>query len=288
MNPVLMRHMEPTNESFKAWKNGNPYLHNPWHYHPEVEITFITRGEGILFIGDGIMNYKQNELIMIGTNLPHEWRSDINQPIDYYSECIAVHFNKQFPGEDFYKIPEATPINNLYDLSLRGIRVNEEATKTFVKEKLLKLIETTGIVRINILFSILNNIAYCPDVELLSSSGFFSSVNESQTYRMNLIYKYVINNFKNQVSIDSVAQQVNMTATSFCRFFKKRTTKSFIQYINEIRVGYACKLLLEENQSISEIAYESGFENISNFNKQFKKIKNITPSQFIMYLAKKK
>ncbi|MEO5999851.1 MAG: AraC family transcriptional regulator [Chitinophagaceae bacterium] len=287
MKPVLMRHIETTNESFKAWRNGNPYLHNPWHYHPEVEITFITRGEGILFIGDKILNYKQNEVIMIGSNLPHEWRSDINQEKDYYSECIAVHFNKYFPGEDFYKIPEAAPINNLYDLSLRGIKVNDETDKKFIKEKLLNLIETTGIERINILFSILNRIASCSDIELLSSSGFFSSINENQTYRMNLIYKYVINNFKNQVSIDLVAQQVNMTATSFCRFFKKRTTKSFIQYINEIRVGYACKLLLEENQSISEIAYESGFENISNFNKQFKKIKNITPSQFIMFLAKK-
>jgi AraC-like DNA-binding protein len=288
MNPVLMRHVETTNESFKAWRNGNPYLHNPWHYHPEVEITLITKGEGILFIGDKILNYKQNELIMIGPNLPHEWRSGIKKTNDYYSECIAIHFNKNFPGEDFYKIPEASPINHLFDLCCRGVKVNEECVKAFVKERLLLLIETKGIERINILLSILNCIASSSGIELLSSSGFVSSINERQNSRMNLIYKYVINNFKNQISVDSVARQLNMTTSSFCRFFKERTTKSFIKYLNEIRVGYACKLLLEENYSISEIAYESGFENISNFNKQFKNIKKITPSQFILLLSKKR
>jgi len=288
MNPILMRHMEPTNESFKAWKNGNPYLHNPWHYHPEVEITYITRGDGVLFIGDKILDYKQNELIMIGANLPHEWRSDINEAKDYYSECIAVHFNRNFPGEDFYNIPEAMPINYLFDLSMRGIKVREESAKAFIKEKLLALITTKGIERISLLFSILNRISICSDIELLSSAGFFNSISERQNDRINHIYKYVINNFKNEISIDAIATQVNMTTTSFCRFFKSRTSKSFIRYINEVRVGYACKLLLEENYAISEIAYDSGFENISNFNKQFKKIKNITPSQFIMLISKNK
>jgi AraC-like DNA-binding protein len=286
MNPVLMRHVETTNESFKSWKNGHPYLHNPWHYHPEVEITLITNGEGVLFIGDKILNYRQNELILIGPNLPHEWRSDIQQRDDFYSECIALHFNKNFPGDDFYKIPEAGHINHLFDLSLQGIRVTEEAAKDFIKEKLLLLIETKGIERIGILFSILNRIAISSDIELLSSSGFVSSINERQNSRMNLIYKYAISHFKNPISVDLVAQQMNMTTSSFCRFFKERTNKSFMKYINELRVGYACRLLLEEKGTISEIAYGSGFENISNFNKQFKKIKEITPSQFLTLINK--
>ena len=222
MNPVLMRHIETTNESFKAWRNGKPYLDNPWHYHPEVEITFIIRGCGILF-----------------------------------------------------------------DMAQRGVKVNGAAAKQYIREKMLLLPETTGIERINMLFSILNVIVTCSNVELLSSAGFFSSINERQHHRMNQIYKYVIENFKNPVSVDHIAKELNMTGSSFCRFFKKRAAKSFIQYINEIRVGYACKLLLEENYSVSEIAYESGFENISHFNKQFKKIKNVTPTQFNVLLSKK-
>jgi AraC-like DNA-binding protein len=287
MKPILMRHIEATNESFKAWKNGNPYMHNPWHYHPEVEITHIIRGEGVLFIGDRILEYKPNELVMIGSNLPHEWRSDIAREEDYYSECIAVHFNKQFPGDGFYEIPEAMPINYLFELSLRGVKINDEHTKQLVKKKLLLLIGTKGIERISLLLSILHLIVSCPDIELLSSSGFLSSINERQNQKINQIYKYVINNFKNEISMETIASQVNMTPTSFCRFFKKRTAKSFIQYVNEIRVGYACKLLLEENHNVSEVAYESGFENISNFNKQFKKIKDITPSQFVSLVANK-
>lgn len=283
-----MRHIESSNESFKVWKNSSPYLHNPWHYHPEVEITLITRGDGILFIGDKILKYNQDDLIMIGGNLPHEWRSNNDEIEDYYSECIAVHFNKDFTGEEFYNIPEALAINYLFELAKRGIIIKCEATKKIVTSKLMHLIEAKGIERICILFSILNCVSSCQNIELLSSSGFFSSINETRNDRINQIYKYVIGNFKNQISTDSVAKEVNMTKTSFCRFFKSRTSKSFIRYLNQIRVGYACKLLLEDNYSIAEIAYDSGFENISNFNKQFKKIKDITPSQFIMMVAKNK
>ena len=96
MKPVLMRHVETTTESFKAWKNANPYLHNPWHYHPELEITVIIKGSGVLFVGDKIINYGENELFLIGSNLTHEWRSDIKTPLDNYSQSIAVHFMKNF------------------------------------------------------------------------------------------------------------------------------------------------------------------------------------------------
>ncbi|MDP2336412.1 MAG: AraC family transcriptional regulator [Bacteroidota bacterium] len=282
-----MRHIETTAESFKSWTNANPYLHNPWHYHPELEITVIIKGKGTLFVGDKILNYRENELFLIGPNLPHEWRSDIDKSNDYYSQNIAVHFIKNFPGIDFEKIIEATPIRNLLKQSFMGIKVTEESTMKFVKEKLFLLIETKGIERINILFSILNAIATSSNLELLSSHSFVNSIDEGQNHKIIQVYKYVISNFKNQIPIDQVAQQVHMTSTSFCRFFKKSTNKSFIQYINEIRVGYSCKLLIEENYTISEAAYESGFENISNFNKQFKKIKKLTPTEFIALQSRK-
>lgn len=280
-----MRHVEATQESFKAWENGGPYLHNPWHYHPEYEITYIHNGEGILFIGDKIIKYKKGSLIMIGSNLPHEWRSDIREDPDFHSRTFAVHFNKDFPGKDFYKIPEAASINHLLEESVRGIKINDEKTKRIVRDKLLELLQTKGIERINLLFSILNSIAFCRKNELLSSRVFVNSIDEGQNQRMNQVYKYVMEHFKGEVAVEQIAKDICMTTTSFCRFFKKRTNKSFIQYVNEIRIGYACKLLLEENYNISQIAYESGFGNLSNFNKQFKKVKHITPSQFVRQLA---
>jgi len=107
MKPILMRHVETTTESFKAWINGNPYSHNPWHYHPECEITAIDEGQGVLFVGDSITNYGKNDLILIGPNLPHEYRSSIKETPDFLSKSMSIHFRKDFPGFDFYKMPEA-------------------------------------------------------------------------------------------------------------------------------------------------------------------------------------
>lgn len=281
MKPVLMRHIETTTQSFKAWRNSSPYLHNPYHYHPELEITIIIKGKGILFVGDKIQNYGENELFLIGSNLPHEWRSDFKQNADFYSQSIAVHFMKNLPGINFDQIPEAVAIKKLFEQSVRGIKIEEPRIIEFVKEKLLLLMDMEGIERISLLFSILNAIASTSELEILSSPTFVNSFGDGENHKIVQVFKYMIANFKDHISVDQMAKHLNMEPTSFCRFFKRRTNKSFIQYLNEIRIGYSCKLLIEDNHNISEVAYESGFENISHFNKQFKKIIKLTPKEFI-------
>ena len=287
MKPILMRHVESSNESFKIWTNAAPYLHNPWHYHPECEITAIEEGRGILFVGDKITTYEKDDLILIGPNLPHEYRSSIKDSPDYLSKSMALHFRNDFPGNDFYKILEAKIIHEILEQSRKGIKFNNRSIQNKVKEKMAEILQSKGIERINLLFLILEMIATSPDQEYLSSQSFIDSFDEGEDHRMNTIYKYVMTHFKESISIDQLAAEVNMTKTSFCRFFKKRATKSFVQYVNEIRIGYACKLLYTESYNISEVAYESGFENISNFNKQFMKIKKKTPSQLLAQFAKK-
>lgn len=286
MNPILMRHVEAITESFKAWENANPYLHNPWHYHPECEITFINKGKGILFIGDKVLNYKENELVFIGPNLPHEWRSYFKDSADFHSQSFAIHFKKELFGQEFYKIPEVEPIHELIKNSARGLKINSRKTKKNVRQMLGALLNSTRMERITILLSILNEIAVCPDIEVLSSPVFVSSIEQDNNQRMNEIYKYVMTNFKHKFSIEEIAREVCLTPTSFCRFFTKRTNKSFIQYVNEIRIGYACKLLYEGACSVSQAAFDSGFENLSNFNRQFKKIKGKTPSEFVSHISK--
>ncbi|WP_236976079.1 AraC family transcriptional regulator [Membranihabitans maritimus] len=281
MKPILMRHCEPRNESFKVWRNGDPYIHNPWHYHPEYEITYIHRGRGTLFIGDRMENYDQNDIILIGPNLPHELRSDIRKNPDLYSESISAHFQHHFIGESFYNLPEVTKLNELLDKTKRGVRVTDSFTQSYIKEKLIMLPETTGLKRIVKLLQILERISESPGLIPLSSTSFMQSIDADQDHRINLVYEYVMQNFKESISIAEVAELINMTNTSFCRFFKERTNKSFVNYLNEIRVGYACKLLLEGELSISQIAYHSGFGNVSYFNKQFKKIKGTTPTEYL-------
>ncbi len=287
MKPILMRHVEPSNESFKIWTNAAPYLHNPWHYHPECEITAIEEGRGILFVGDKITTYEKDDLILIGPNLPHEYRSNIKDNPDYLSKSMALHFRNDFPGMDFYKIPEAKIIYEVLEQSKRGIKFNDRSTQEKVKEKMAEILQSKGIERVNLLFSILEMIATSSNQEYLSSQSFIDSIDEGEDLRMNAIYKYVMAHFKEPISIEKLASEINMTKTSFCRFFKKRANKSFVQYVNGVRIGYACKLLYTESYNISEVAYESGFENISNFNKQFMKIKKKTPSQVLAEFAKK-
>jgi AraC-like DNA-binding protein len=287
MKPILMRHVETTTESFKAWTNMDPYLHNPWHYHPECELTTIDEGRGMLFVGDNVTSYNKNDLILIGPNLPHEYRSSSKETPDYLSKSTSIHFKKDFPGSDFYKIPEAKIICEILEKSKRGLKFNDLVAQKKAKEKMDEVLNAKGIERINILFSIMEMVAFSSEQEYLSSQSFVDSINEGQDHKMNIIYKYIMANFKEQISIDHLASEINMTKTSFCRFFKKRTKKSFVQYVNEIRIGYACKLLYTENYNISEAAYDSGFENISNFNKQFLKIKKQTPSQILAQFAKK-
>jgi len=287
MKPILMRHIETTTESFKAWVNVAPYLHNPWHYHPECELTTIEEGNGVLFAGDNVTTYEKNDLILLGPNLPHEYRSSIKSNPDYHSKSISVHFRSDFPGNDFYKIPEAKVIYEILAQSKRGIKLKDLPVQKKVKEKMTDIFEAKGIERINILFSILEIIASSDKHEYLSSQSFIDSIDEGQDQKMNKIYKFIMANFKEQISIEQLASEVNMTKTSFCRFFKKRTNKSFVQYVNEIRIGYACKLLYTQAYNISEAAYDSGFENISNFNKQFMKIKKETPSQILAKFTNK-
>lgn len=287
MKPVLMRHSEPINESFKVWQNANPYLHNPWHYHPECEITYIENAEGTLFIGDKAISYTNDTLIFIGPNLPHELRCNNKETPDFTSKTYSIHFQRDFPGKDFYKMPEVAQINQLLDLSSRGIKIHDKKSKELIKKHLFRLLKTSGLERISHLFNILHIVSISPEMEILSSQYFGQSPELPQNERINQVYKYVMDNFRNEIMIEQLAEQFCMTPTSFSRFFKKRTHKSFVQYLNEIRIGYACKLMFEENLSISQIAFESGFGNLSNFNQQFKKIKGITPSQFISLHSKR-
>ncbi|GAA5222474.1 AraC family transcriptional regulator [Membranihabitans marinus] len=275
-----MKHGETPHESFKAWRNGDPYRHIPWHYHPEYELTYIHRGYGELFVGDKLVDYDHEEIVLFGPNLPHEWRSKKKDDPDYYSESVSIHFGHNFVGESFYNLSESKSLINLLEIAKRGIRVTHKKTKRYVKEKLFTLPETTGLNRIITLLQILEKISESSELELMSSSSFTQSTESIQDFKVNKIYEFVLKNFMHSISVTEAANIVNMTKTSFCRFFKERTNKSFIQYVNEIRIGYACKLLLEGELSISQVAFDSGFENISYFNRQFKQLKDYTPTEY--------
>lgn len=234
-----------------------------------------------MYIGDQMTAYGDDELVLLGSNLPHEWRSDIIVSPDLYSESISIHFNRDFLGDYFYSLPETSLVASLLDEAQRGIKITDAQTKQVVKEEMILLRKLNGLPRICKLLDILHRLSVCKDMLPLSSKSFVAGIDQDRDHRINAVYQYVMKNFKRQISVQETAIVVNMTATSFCRFFKERTHRSFINYLHEVRVGYACRLLLEGRLSVSQVAYESGFSNMSNFNKQFRKIKQLTPVQFI-------
>jgi len=276
-----MRHSEPINESFKAWKNGNPYKHNPWHYHPEYEITYIFNGKGLLFIGDKMINYGKDELFMLGPNLPHEFRSNVSKNPDLFSRSISIHFKNDFLGRDFNELPEATVIKDLFAKSKPGIRINDTQVKMRFKKQAEELLEMKGIQRIYKILELFHILSGSAKWAFLSSNAFVDSIDQSQDHRINQVYEFVMKNFTGPIKVTDVASIINMTPTSFCRFFRNRTNKPFLRYLTEVRIGYACRLLLEDKLSIAQVAYTSGFGNLSHFNKQFLNIKDVTPSQFL-------
>jgi len=260
-----------------------PCLDVPWHYHPETEIIYVEKGTGSRFVGDHSESFGPGDIGLIGPNLPHVWKSD---PI--YSKNIpgltvrvlVVHFDDEIFKNSLAILPEMQGINQLLYESQFGIKFTGSA-QAHIEIQMKAIIRTTGIEKLLRLIDMLDFMGETKEKQLLASSGY-SKIRKSVDFdRFDKAHRYMIENFQQNISLEKVSDIVGMTPTSFCRYFKKHTKKSFHTILNEIRVGHSCKLLLENKMNISGICFESGFNNVSNFNEQFKKIKGISPSQYI-------
>ncbi len=283
MKPILRKIDIGTDYSFSIREDIHPYLYNHWHYHPEVELTFIRKGKGIRLVGDSMQPFEDGDLILLGANVPHLWRSDASyfeQSSELTIEAIAIHFKTDFWGDTFFSLPEVTPIKKILERAQRGIKISG-ATRGYVTGKMEKILHARGIERIEQLLHILNHITASEDCEPLSSSGFVQTYNASNTDRIDQIFNYTFTHFKEPLSIEKVASAINLSPHSFCRYFKTRTLKTYWQFLLEVRIGHACKLLIEDKYNISEIAFQSGFSNLSNFNRQFKTVMRRTPMQYV-------
>jgi AraC-like DNA-binding protein len=282
MKAILRKVDAGKDHSFSIREDIHPYLYNHWHYHPEMELTLIRKGRGIRLVGDSLEEFDDGDIVLLGSNLPHMWRNDhayFEKDSTLHIEAIAIHFMEYFWGQQFHDLPEMKHIRDLFDQSRQGIRI-KGPTRDLVQAKMEKILLVNGVKRIEYLLNLLELIASSTTCEILSSSGFTKTYNLTNTDKVNDIYSYTFNNFKNRITIKEIAETVNLSPHSFCRYFKTRTLKTYWQFLSEIRVGYACKLLIENRTSINQICYESGFYNLSNFNRCFKTITNKTPLQY--------
>ncbi len=246
-----------------------------WHYHPEYEIVYVHKGSGRRHVGNHLGNYDDGELVFIGPNLPH---SGFGYGVVGEHEEIVVQLKESFLGEHFLQSPEMKAIRNLFERSHQGLTFYGK-TKQKIAEKVLKLPDLTQFERMIEVLQIFQLMATTDEIQPLNADGVKFDFNHKDEERISRVYRYVEDNFSKPIDIQVIADIANLTVPSFCRYFKKMTHLTFTDFINQFRINHACRLLTEE-MPIVDVCYESGFNNISHFNKTFKIITGKSPSEY--------
>lgn len=282
MKSALQKSPIPNTNAFVVKKLKQPNFDPNWHFHPEYQLFMVLKGSGTRFIGDHVKQYKEGEITFTGPNLPHMWRSDhegMAVDEDKWSIGIVVYFHEDFIGESLLQKEEMIRLRQLFQKSLRGIDITGKTAQD-IGNMMNKLLHLDGFDSVLELLKILNCLCNTSETKLLASPGYTNSLKKGDTERMNEVHAYVMRNFKGKIDLKTVASLANMTPTSFSRYFKVHANKTFSEFLSGIRIGYACKLLIEEKMNIGQACYESGFQTLSNFNKQFKAITRTTPMAY--------
>ena len=236
-----------------------------WHFHPEIELVYVNKGQGKRHIGHHLSYFNNSQLILLGSNLPHH--GFVDRLTSNGSETL-IQFKPDFLGDTFFEIPEMQNIVQLFERGKKGILFKPE-TKKIVGPKMESLLNYEGFERIIKLLEILNDLALSEDYTLLNADGYAFETKPQDSSKIDIIYKHINSNFKNHISLEDIADKVSMTVPAFCRFFKKATGKTFTKMVNEYRVVHATKLLSESTMTITDVCFECGFNNFSHFNKLF-------------------
>ena len=246
------------------------------HQHEDIQISFIEKGEGAIFAGDTISHYKEGDILIIGSNLPHVFRSDVRE--NEFSIMRTLFFTMNSFGKDFFSLTTFKSIQPFIDSSKNGFIIHDAPKK--ITKSFKKLNNADNYERFILFLEILKWLSY-NEKEQLSNYLYEKKITDNESKRMQTVFEYVMTNFHKNVTLDEIASIANMTKNAFCRYFKVRTNKSFFQFLIEVRIERASKLLANDNElSVLEIAELCGFNNISNFNRKFKEIKHASPLQY--------
>lgn len=283
MKPIYYRKYNPPQEySFLVRYAEVPHTYNQFHYHKEFEILYNIENSGTRFVGDSIHRFGNGDLVLVGPHTPHYWHSD-----DQYFEgnenltakVVLIQFVEDFLGDKFTGLPEMRNFRELFSKAAYGIRFKGNDAIN-IGEKIIQISQEENWKKLLLMIEMLCMMSDSKDYELLSSRGFTEASKFGNQERISSLFNFMISNYHRDFKLEEAASFANMNLTAFCRYFKKSTSKTFSQALNEIRIGFACKKMINSDKSISEIAYECGYMNIPYFNRIFKKIKNITPQQY--------
>ncbi|WP_111708287.1 AraC family transcriptional regulator [Lutibacter citreus] len=258
------------------------YLEYPYHYHPEYELTYIIKGKGKRFTGNNIEEFEANDFVLMGRNLPHVWKSDI----EYYdnpnllTDCIVIQFSKDSLGKDFFELNELKNIKDLLNNSKYGIKFSKKI-KAKLLPKMKKIVSLSGAKKITSFIDILDECSKDKDIVLLSKKLIYINPGGKDSQRFSKIFNYIIENLHREITVNEVSTLVGLADNSFSRYFKKHTNESFVKFVNKLRIEASCSLIKSGEKNFTQICFEVGFGSLSYFNRQFKQYKKTTPSEYM-------
>jgi AraC-like DNA-binding protein len=270
-------------EAFRLQVDIAPYLYDKLHQHPEIQMMLIEQGEGTLIAGDYVGRFHPGNMFILGSNLPHVFRNDEN----YYkpksklrAHAISIYFNESYFGEKFWQLDELSLIRNLSSKAERGLAVKGKL-RASVTELIYNIQQQNGLPKLILFLQMLKVLTESSELTPLSVSAYTGGYTLQEGKRMNDILQFTFRESYRKIYIDEVAQVANLSTEAFCRYFKLRTMKTYTNFLNEVRISQACKLLIQKEVSIQEICQQSGFSNLSNFNRIFRKVTGKTPTTYL-------
>lgn len=263
--------------SFIFRKFDVPKFDAPFHFHPEYELTLILKGEGQRYVGQQVNDFFAGDLVFLGANLPHCW---VNQPMeDENASAIVIQFGELFLGKGIFDLPEMKKVQTFLEKSKSGFEIVGK-TKETLTEKIVTLQLKTPLQKIAGLLEIFDILSNSTEIVTIDDFFFEHQYNQSETARFQKVFSYLIENFKEEITLEQIANIADLSPTSFCRYFKNITKKTFVEVLIEFRLQYACQLLNKTDLPIQQVAFESGFGDVPYFNKLFRKHKNLTPKEW--------
>ncbi len=278
MHVVFEKFETNPEHSFFVNKLNVNYFKSPIHFHPQIEITYIIKGTGMRFARESVQPYQPGEIVIIGDNIPHAFissRDHYDMGIPKISKAINILFSKEMFGDTFLSMPENQFLNNVFSDAGRCIKISGKGSSE-LSGLIIGLSTKRGFERLDLLLQILYYIDRSEHKEYLNTLNLSYEINKKDMERINKVYEYVFANYFNNISLETIADITNLAPNSFCRYFKQRTKKTFSQFLAEVRVGQACKLLIDNQKSVKDICYDVGFNHFSSFNKRFKSIMGTT------------
>ena len=282
MKPQLIDLDYTLTDTFMVKEISAPFFSNTHHFHNDYEIVLVKESAGKRIIGDHVESFHDGDLVLVGPNLPHAWFNEK----EYYegnpnlrARSTVLYLRKSWMEKEVLRLPQTARLRKLLEHSRRGVKFLGKA-RHYIGQLASQLHDKEGLNKTVDLFRILQVLSETEEYQLLTSSNYLNTYNNNDTVRLNDVYEYVMKNFSTEIRLEAAAAVANMSVNAFCRYFKNQTQKNFFWFVNEIRIGHACRLLQKKYIGIAQVCYESGFQSMTNFNKFFKRITGKSPSAY--------